>query len=119
MVGPMMRRLLGLVLFWPLSAAAEDITKVTVLDAEFRLIRTITSAPDLAAFGELWVKRTMQGPDVAMRPAYKIDIHSAGRSYRWLYDPAGLAQTLSKKKSPVYRLSSPAAFNELLAIESN
>jgi hypothetical protein len=36
-----------------------------------------------------------------------------------LYDPAGLAQVLSKAKKPVYRLRSVADLNALLAISSH
>jgi hypothetical protein len=108
----------GLPATWPLSAVAEDVIRVTVFDAEFRPIRTITSAPDLAVFSELWAARVKESANAAMRPDYKIDIQSNRRSDRWLYDPVGVVQALSKKKTPVYRLSSPAAFNELLGIRA-
>src|SRR5262245_54409188 len=113
----MTRRFSVLLLLWPLSAAAGDVTQVSVLDGEFRPIRTIQSAPDLTAFEQLWRERQKQGRDVTMRALYKIDIERGGRSDRWLYDPAGLARRLSKRKTPVYRLPSAAAFNRLLAIE--
>jgi hypothetical protein len=100
----------------PLSAVAADAIRVTVLDAEFRPIRTITSAPDLAVFSEHWAARVKVSANAAMQPDYKIDIQSDRRSERWLYDPAGFLQVLSKAKTPVYRLTSPAAFNELLGI---
>jgi hypothetical protein len=103
---------------WPFSAAAQGVARVAVLDAEFRQIRTITAAPDLAVFDELWAARMKENSNVAMRPDYKIDILSDRRSTRWLYDPTGLVQVLSVKKSPVYRMSSPAAFNELLGIRA-
>jgi len=108
----------GVVAAWPLSAVADDVMRVTVRDAEFRPIRTITSAPDLAVFSELWAARMKESANAAMRPDYKIDIQSDRRSARWLYDPAGFVQVLSKAKTPVYRLTSPAAFNELLGIEA-
>ncbi|HLL29261.1 MAG TPA: hypothetical protein VKT73_16610 [Xanthobacteraceae bacterium] len=92
--------------------------RVAVLDAEFRTIRTITAATDLAFFNELWAARLKESPNVTMRPDYKIDILSDRRSTRWLYDPAGLVQVLSVNKSPIYRMSSPAAFNELLGIKA-
>lgn len=49
-------------------------------------------------------------------PLYKISIYRHGLSVRWLYDPAGFAQVLSKAKKPVYRLQSVADLNALLAI---
>jgi hypothetical protein len=52
-----------------------------------------------------------------MRPEYKIDIRREDRGGRWLYDPVGFVQVLSKRKTPVYRLPSPGAFNKLLGID--
>jgi len=88
----------GVVAAWPLSAVADDVMRVTVRDAEFRPIRTITSAPDLAVFSELWAARMKESANAAMRPDYKIDIQSDRRSARWLYDPAGLVQVLSPRR---------------------
>ena len=102
--------------FWPFSVLAADITRVAVFDAEFRPIRTIASGPELAAFNELWAARIKENPLSAMRPDYKIDVLSNGRSERWLYDPAGFVQVLSVKSGSTYRLPSPAAFNGLLGI---
>jgi len=72
----------GVVAAWPLSAVADDVMRVTVRDAEFRPIRTITSAPDLAVFSELWAARMKESANAAMRPDYKIDIQSDRRSAR-------------------------------------
>jgi hypothetical protein len=66
----------GVAAAWPLSAAAGDVMRVTVLDAEFRPIRTITSVPDLAVFSGLWAARVKESAKAAMRPDYKIDIQS-------------------------------------------
>ena len=95
---------------------AEDLMQVAVLDRDFRPIRNITAAADLAKFRVLWSARVKQSADVALQPDYKIDIRSEGRSERWLYDPAGYVRVLSVQKTPAYRLPSPAAFNMLLGI---
>jgi hypothetical protein len=108
----------GVAAAWPFSAKAGNIKRVAVLDAEFRPIRTITAAPDLAVFGELWAARVKVTANTTMRPDYKIDIQSDRRSERWLFDPAGVAQVLSILKTPVYRLPSPAELNELLGIRA-
>jgi hypothetical protein len=78
-------------------------------------VRTITSARELELFDKLWSERAAE-TESALRPFYKISIYRHGRSVRWLYDPAGLAQVLSKAKKPVYRLQSVDALNALLAI---
>jgi hypothetical protein len=99
------------------SATAAGTTTVTVLDTGFREVRTITSARELALFDKLWSDRAAE-TESALRPFYKISIYRNGRSVRWLYDPAGLAQVLSKAKKPVYRMQSVDDLNALLAISS-
>jgi hypothetical protein len=102
---------------WPLSAAAGDVMQVTVLDAGLQPIRTMTSVPELAVFSELWATRVKVNANTAMRPGYRIVIQQSDRrSERWLYDDAGIVRVLSIWKTPVYRVSSPAKFNELLRI---
>lgn len=100
------------------SATAAGTTTVAVLDAEFREVRTITSAHELELFDRLWSDRTVE-TERKLRPFYKVSIYRNGRSVRWLYDPAGLAQVLSKAKKPVYRLQSVEDLNALLAISSS
>ena len=81
-------------------------------------MRTITSAHELALFDRLWSNRTVE-TESALRPFYKVSIYRNGRPVRWLYDPAGLAQVLSKAKKPVYRLQSVEDLNALMAISSH
>jgi hypothetical protein len=114
----MLKRLLALTLLQPVSAFAQDISKVSVLDQNFQLVKTLTSARDLAAFDELWSGKTVQESALGSGFLYKIDIHRGGRSVRWLYDPAGFLKVLSKSRTPVYGLSARQAFNRLLAIDS-
>jgi hypothetical protein len=110
--------LAGLIVMSPLLAAAEDILLVTAMHGERRPIRTITSQRALATFRELWSAREKQGAEIAMRRDYKIAVRLEERSESWFYDPDGFAQALSKAKTPVYRLASPAAVNKLLGIEA-
>src|ERR1700691_4345904 len=100
------------------SATAAGTTTVTVLDSEFREVRTITSPKELALFDRLWSDR-IAPTETTLRPLYKISIYRNGLSVRWLYDPVGLAQVLSKAKKPVYRLLSVDNLNALLAISSH
>jgi hypothetical protein len=99
------------------SATAAGTTTVTVRNAEFLEVRTITSAHELALFDELWVDRTVETESL-FRPFYKVAVYRNGRPVSWLYDPAGLTQVLSKAKKPVYRLRSVDDLNALLAISS-
>jgi len=100
------------------SATPAGTTTVVVLDSEFRELRTITAAHELALFDRLWSDRAEE-TEGALRPLCKVSIYRNGRSVRWLYDPAGLAQVLSKAKTPVYRLQSVDDLNALLAISSH
>jgi hypothetical protein len=108
----------GLVVCFSKLTMAQDIMRVAVLelDRDNRLVQTISSAEDLAAFREIWSTRVKEGAATAMRPTYKIAIQGAGRSETWLYDPQGLARVLTIKTASVYRLPSAAAFNKLLGI---
>src|ERR1700727_1832064 len=98
---------------WPLPAVFGDVMRVTVLDAGLQPIRTMTSVPDLAVFSEFWATRVQVNAHTAMRPGYSIVIQRGDRrSERWLYDDAGIVRVLSIWKTPVYRVPSPAEFNE-------
>jgi hypothetical protein len=99
-------------------ATATETTTVVVLDPEFREVRTITAARELALFDRLWADRAEE-TEGALRPLYKVSIFRNGRLVRWLYDPAGLARVLSKAKKPVYRLQSAEDLNTLLAISAH
>jgi hypothetical protein len=102
---------------WPLPAVSGDVMRVTVLDAGLQPIRAMTSVPDLAVFSEFWATRVKVNAGTATRPGYSIVIEQSNRrSERWLYDIAGIVQVLSIWKTPVYRVSSPAEFNEFLGI---
>jgi hypothetical protein len=103
-------------------ALAENTIKVTVtaLKGDGQPVRTITSAPDLAAFDEHWAGRVRQRRDPTNRahnPQYRINIQTDRRSESWFYEPAGLVRVLSVMRVPVYRLPSAAAFNTLLGIK--
>jgi hypothetical protein len=100
------------------SATAAGTTTVTIRDAEFREVQTITSVRELELFDRLWSDRIVE-TESSLRPRYKIAIYRSGRSVSWLYDPVGLTQVLSKAKKPVYRLRSADDLNALLAISSH
>jgi hypothetical protein len=104
-------------------ANATEIVLVTVRDSEFRVIKTLTSATELAAFSELWSKKRQEASMEPFRNLdsylYKIDIElTPKRGDRWLYDPAGVTQVLTKTIVPRYHIDSPERFNALLGIEA-
>jgi hypothetical protein len=113
----MLKRFLALMLLLPGPVLAQDIARVSVRDWNFALVKTLTSAPDLAAFDALWSGKTVREPASPSGFIYKIIVERGGRSVRWLYDPAGFLQVLSVSRTPVYGISEPQAFNRLLAID--
>ena len=113
----MLKRLLVLMLLLPVPALAQDIAKVSVRDQNFEVVKTLTSAPDLAAFNALWAAKTVREPASRSEFIYKIVVERGGRSVSWLYDPAGFVQVLSVGRTPVYGVSDPQAFNRLLTID--
>jgi hypothetical protein len=99
----------------PILAAMPNIRQVTVRDASFVHIKTISSGLDVEAFAKHWASRERDAR-TPLNLEYKVDIQYEGRNERWLYDPGGLTQVLTKGQAPVYRLTSPPAFNFLLGI---
>ena len=113
----MLKRLLVLMLLLSGPALAQGVSKVSVRDQNSELVKTLTSARDLAAFEALWSAKTVREPASRSEFIYKIVVERGGRSVSWLYDPAGFVQVLSVSRTPVYEVSDPQAFNRLLAIE--
>jgi hypothetical protein len=81
------------------------------------IARTMTSAEELEAFRALWSSRKKLPPNTPLQVQYKFTILSGGRGDTWFYDPSGLAQVLTKARTPVYRLPSPEAFNRLIGAD--
>ena len=117
----------GLALVLPGFARAQDIaqditrdvTEVVVRDAEFQVVRKLTSVEELAAFQKIWSTRAKDKDAIVSEPHFKLDVRYGNRGARWLYDPRGFVQMLTIWKAPVYRLSSPEEFNTLLGISQS
>jgi hypothetical protein len=111
-------------LFFPYS----DITKVTIRDPHFQVIKEIDGGDDLAAFRRMWDDRIEAAPELWKAAgqetyghgAYKLDIRRAESDSRWLYHPTGLTKVLAIWRAiwvaPLYRLRSPQEFNKLVGI---
>ena len=109
----MKKLLLAAILLIPLTGYSGEITKVSVLDSEFREIKVLSTKTEISRFAELWSKRSKQEPIKVWWP-YKLDISEKSKSERWFYHPDGWVQLLSAKTPKVYKLSSPEEFHELL-----
>ena len=105
-----------------------DITKVTIRDPRFQLVKEIDGGDDLAAFRRMWDDRIEADPGLWKSAgqefyghgAYKLDIRRAKSGSRWLYHPSGLTKVLAIWRAiwvaPLYRLRSPEEFNKLIGI---
>ena len=111
-------------------ANARKIVKVTVRDQEFRVVRELTTEPDLAAFRELWLAMTEVDPrswhPSATAAHYKLDVRYTGRdgrfhTGRWFYYPGGYLNVLAIWRAiwvaPLYRMSSAGAFEATFGLD--
>ena len=108
--------LILIVVLLPFAAQAEEITGITIRDKSFEVINDIRDEKMVLRFQDHWNKKTKIEGETLIAPMYKIDINPGNR---WLYDPAGYVQVLSKAKVPIYKLQSPEEFNTLLGIPWN
>lgn len=97
-------------------AKGQPVTRVRVLDADFKLAKVLDAA-EIADFERAWKeKRAVEAEfqDVGGRH-FKIDVERAdASSSRWLYRSTGHARLLTVKATRVYKLQHPAAFNALI-----
>ena len=91
------------------------ITGVTVRDDRLDVLKQL-APPELARFEQQW--RTRREVDASVEEVggrrFVLDVGQEKRSSRWLYRTTGFAQVLSVKKTAVYKLAKPEAFNEII-----
>ena len=127
----MIKRFLAFAMLLPLSAMADTIVEVSVLDSEFRVVKVLTSNEDLSLFNQMWSEKIKQKKRDStelfymQNPHYKLDIRSSDpkqsrgwESRRWIYHPDGSVQVLSKGIVPTYKVPSPEEFNKLISAET-
>src|SRR2546426_12814691 len=82
-------------------SAPMQITRVQVLDAQFRVVRTLSSELELQQFSEQWEQRVETGQTSAQISEsafqYKLDVSANRGGGRWLYNPTGLVFKLDPK----------------------
>lgn len=93
----------------------EPITAVSVRDANFQIVKTLTSA-ELPEFTRLWEeKEEIRVPPPSLGGQhFKLDITSRDLGGRWLYQTTGYVQYLDPKTKPVYKLHDSERFNRLI-----
>jgi len=100
----------------PGTASAARSTGITILDDKFQVVHVLNGRKAVASFNAHWTNKVkISSASVTPHWLYKIDLPD---TTRWLYDPAGYAQVLSKKKHPLYRIQSVGRFNKLIGINN-
>ena len=96
-------------------AGGGAITGVTVRDDRLDVVKQL-APPELARFEQQW--RARREVDASVEEVggrrFVLDVGQEKRSSRWLYRTTGFAQVLSVKKTAVYKLAKPEAFNEII-----
>ncbi|MBW1811488.1 MAG: hypothetical protein JRJ87_25085 [Deltaproteobacteria bacterium] len=110
---------LGLLLslLMPSKSTAQSVTKVTIRNKDFEVVKILEKKTELAEFALHWEKKVKQKNEVSVKWLYKLDVSKADKGNRWLYDPAGWTRILSKKMTPIYKIASKEEFNKLLGID--
>ncbi len=97
------------------------ITKVTLLNEEFKVIKTLQKSSELSEFIAIWDrKQEIESPESTEKTDwnYKLDIVIGDRSQRWLYNSVGKVKILSKAIKPIYNIKTVADFNNILGLTS-
>jgi hypothetical protein len=96
------------------QSIAGEISRVTVRNQNFDIVKVINDKAVLQQFEMIWNTRAKLKSSVNPQWLYKIDIEDKGRGDRWLYDPSGYVQVLSKAKVPLYKIPAPNSFNQMI-----
>lgn len=95
------------------------ITKVAVMNAEHKTIKTIVAGEELEAFNKHWQnkKQLKDAPLFSLSPRH-ITLHlvADGKTSLWLYEPEGKVRVLTKGPTSDFIVSDPKGFNELLGV---
>lgn len=101
-------------LFTVTPSFAGEISLVKVRNQKFEIVKVINDKASLQLFERIWKTKRKVKSSVAPQWLYKIDIEGKGHGDRWLYDPGGYVQVLSKAKVPIYEIPTPDPFNQLI-----
>jgi hypothetical protein len=101
-----------------ISKTSTAVEKVVVRDAEFKLLKTLETASELAEFNRIWVQKGKEAEplSVELPTQYKLDVSVNGQSTRYLYEPDGRTRVLTKGPAPVFRVKDVGDFNQLLGV---
>jgi len=98
------------------SKTLNPITKILILDADFKIIKTLSTSSEIETFSQHWQHKKELPPSENPPGQYKIDIHSHESNTRYLYNSNGTARLLTKKMTPEYQITDFTLFNKVLGI---
>ena len=77
-----------------------EITRVAVLDGEFRKVNTLSSQDDINKFKFFWDSKSTLTDEkiIDWSGSYKLDISTNDGGNRWMYHPEGWVSVGSMKK---------------------
>ncbi len=86
-------------------------------EAEFHVVKVLTPE-EITEFKRRWEEKTEVKVPLQSEGGvqFKLDIAQENRGGRWLYYTSGLITLLDHRAHAVYRMSDPAAFNQLIGV---
>ncbi len=103
--------------------APDHVVKVTVRDAEFRVLSMVSAPEQLLRFEQIWVHKEAQDAtiDQGSLPSggYVLDVRSSSGVHRWIYNPKDGTLTIVavKASTPTYRVLERNAFNVVIGVQ--
>lgn len=101
----------------PASTKQEGtISKILILNSNFKVIKTLNSNSDIEAFSQYWFSKQEHASSEKAPGHYKIDIYTTNSNNRYLYNENGTVRLLTKTMTPEYQIHNFKSFNKLLGI---
>jgi hypothetical protein len=115
-----MRKIIALALLIFSNFAFAEIETISILDGQFKIVNTISSSKDIAAFTDIWNTKIEARVKIKINwnQGYKIDISGSSSNGRWLYY-GGWVMPLTKSLTGLYQVINQQEFESVLGITHN
>jgi hypothetical protein len=90
------------------------ISKVTVLDNNFKIVKIITSPNELAQIQNAWCSFKPINTPPNTNWSHTLDIVGGKLTGRWSYNSQGYISRLNYQLKPSYQLPNPGTINKLI-----
>lgn len=95
-------------------ACDEAISKVTVLDKNFKVVKVITASSELVQIQKAWCDFKPINTPPNTNWTHKLDIVGGKLTGRWLYNSQGYISRLNYQLKPSYQLPNAGTINKLI-----